>query len=428
MRYALVNPAWDFEGSIYFGCREPHLPLELGYARQMLESAGHTVLYCDGHLDSLTLDDIRKKVSDFRPDFTVIPTAPTYLFWRCAPPELRIPQIAMQALREVAGTTVAIGPHGSTTPRATLRKLGVDLVMMGEPEELLSELPGSWDQLDSLCYRRDNGDIVTGTPHYGDMQKVPSLRWQTGYVARHGHHHHRFDAEPLGPGAEVEASRGCPYHCTFCAKDNFRNEYRRRNTAAILEEVDELIGQGVEYIYFIDEIFIPQRDLLRALADRPVKIGVQTRIDLWNEEAIELLAGAHCVSIEAGVESITEAGRAILDKKCKLSTDELFDRLVFAKQHIPFVQANLLAMQEDSSEDIEKWRQQLIEKGVWSNKPVPLFPYPGSPEYTRRWGRPDDLAWERAHEYYLNGTDTFSDIQNQDPAELVQLELNANAR
>jgi hypothetical protein len=167
---------------------------------------------------------------------------------------------------------------------------------------------------------------------------------------------------------------------------------------------------------------------LRALADRPVKIGVQTRIDLWNEEAIELLAGAHCVSIEAGVESITEAGRAILDKKCKLSTDELFDRLVFAKQHIPFVQANLLAMQEDSSEDIEKWRQQLIEKGVWSNKPVPLFPYPGSPEYTRRWGRPDDLAWERAHEYYLNGTDTFSDIQNQDPAELVQLELNANAR
>ena len=27
MRVALVNPAWSFEGSIYFGCREPHLPL-----------------------------------------------------------------------------------------------------------------------------------------------------------------------------------------------------------------------------------------------------------------------------------------------------------------------------------------------------------------------------------------------------------------
>ena len=116
MRYALVNPAWEFEGSIYFGCREPHLPLELGYARQLLESVGHTVLYCDAHLDSLSLEDVRKKLSDFKPDFTVIPTAPTYLFWRCAPPELRIPLIALEAIRDVAGTTVIIGPHGSTTP------------------------------------------------------------------------------------------------------------------------------------------------------------------------------------------------------------------------------------------------------------------------------------------------------------------------
>jgi anaerobic magnesium-protoporphyrin IX monomethyl ester cyclase len=50
MRYALVNPAWEFEGSIYFGCREPHFPLELAYARQLLEAAGHEVLYCDAHL------------------------------------------------------------------------------------------------------------------------------------------------------------------------------------------------------------------------------------------------------------------------------------------------------------------------------------------------------------------------------------------
>ena len=27
-RVALVNPPWSFEGSIYSGCREPHLPIE----------------------------------------------------------------------------------------------------------------------------------------------------------------------------------------------------------------------------------------------------------------------------------------------------------------------------------------------------------------------------------------------------------------
>src|SRR6476646_7335029 len=74
MRYALVNPAWEFEGSIYFGCREAHLPLELGYARQLLESAGHSVLYCDAHLDSLSLADVRRNVAHFKPDLTIIPT------------------------------------------------------------------------------------------------------------------------------------------------------------------------------------------------------------------------------------------------------------------------------------------------------------------------------------------------------------------
>ena len=40
MRVALVNPPWRFDHSIYFGCREPHLPLELGYAQALLERAG----------------------------------------------------------------------------------------------------------------------------------------------------------------------------------------------------------------------------------------------------------------------------------------------------------------------------------------------------------------------------------------------------
>jgi anaerobic magnesium-protoporphyrin IX monomethyl ester cyclase len=177
--------------------------------------------------------------------------------------------------------------------------------------------------------------------------------------------------------------------------------------------------------YFIDEIFLPNRELLEAVAERKIKIGVQTRIDLWNHEMIDMLGRAGCVSIEAGVESITEEGRAWLDKKCKLSTYELADRLVYAKQRVPFVQGNLIEMSHDDAEAVEQWRQYLLDRGVWTNKPVPLFPYPGSPDYTRLWGAPDDRAWERAHEFYLTGYASFSDIQENRPAPLVQLELNA---
>ena len=47
MRFALVNPRWNFEGSTYFGCAEPHFPLELLSAREMLRAAGQEVLLVD---------------------------------------------------------------------------------------------------------------------------------------------------------------------------------------------------------------------------------------------------------------------------------------------------------------------------------------------------------------------------------------------
>ena len=67
MRVALINPRWTFEGSIYFGCRDPHLPLEHGYAKAMLEARGHEVLLIDAHLMDLSLDEVRAELQCIRP-------------------------------------------------------------------------------------------------------------------------------------------------------------------------------------------------------------------------------------------------------------------------------------------------------------------------------------------------------------------------
>jgi B12-binding domain/radical SAM domain protein of rhizo-twelve system len=220
----------------------------------------------------------------------------------------------------------------------------------------------------------------------------------------------------------METSRGCPYHCTFCAKDNFRNQYRKRPLATILDELDALIAQGVEYVYFIDEIFLPDEALLRALVTRSIVFGVQTRIDLWTPAMLDLLGEAGCVSIEAGVESISERGRERLAKKSRLGTDAFTSRLKHARRSIPFVQANLLDSQVDDPGAVEAWRQDLISEGVWANKPVPLFPYPGSPEYVAQWGVVDDRAWERAVDHYIATFRDFSDIQDAAPRRLAELE------
>ena len=428
MKWALINPDWSFDGSIYFGCREPHLPLEYGYARALLERDGHEVRVLDGQLGGLSGDDIRREVERFRPERTVITTAPSYLFWRCAPPELRVPQRIVADIRDSAGTVVAIGPHASTTPGATLHKLDCDVVVLGEAEEILPRLAGPkdmWGDVPSIAYDADGALRIQGDVHTCNMEALPALRWPVDVVRGHHHHHHRFEAAPAGPGAEMETSRGCPYHCTFCAKDNFRNAYRRRKLSTILEELDTLIDAGVEYVYFIDEIFLPNKELLEALADRRVRFGVQTRIDLWPKPMLDLIGKAGCVSIEAGVESISEAGRNLLDKRSRLSTEEISGRLLHAKQVVPFVQANLLDAQVDDPTAVEAWREHLIANGVWANKPVPLFPYPGSPDYSRRWGRPDDRAWERAVDHYLTNFDEFSDIQDARPLPLARLEIPA---
>ncbi|APR80490.1 Hypothetical protein A7982_05837 [Minicystis rosea] len=426
MRIALVNPRWSFEGSVYFGCREPHLPLEYGYARALLARAGHDVRIVDGQARDLSAAKIRAEVTAHDPEMTVITTAPSYLFWRCAPPELRVPQEILAALHDVPGFKIAVGPHASTTPRAALRKLGVDAVVLGECEEVLVDLATiprtRWSEVSSIAYRDGEQIRVQGGLRSTDMAALPALSWEDATVAAHAHHHHRFDAKPEGAGAEIEASRGCPYHCTFCAKDNFRDRYRKRPLDVVLEELDRLLVQGIRYVYFIDEIFLPDKPLLEALARRDVVFGVQMRIDNWSREMLDLLGAAGCVSIEAGVESITPEGRSLLRKHCRMSTAELGELLVHVRRRVPFVQANLLDAKTDDPAEVRAFRDHLRSHGVWANDPVPMFPYPGSPDYSMRWGAPDDEAWERAVDHYLGDFDRFSDIQEARPLPLADLE------
>src|SRR4029078_6946006 len=151
---------------------------------------------------------------------------------------------------------------------------------------------GEWGRLQSVCYWVNGAFTVQGGTHQSNMQALPALKWPAETIRNHSHHHHRFDVVPEGPGAEMEVSRGCPYHCTFCAKDNFRTDYRKRPIPTILAELDALVSQGVEYVYFIDEIFLPTRELLEAFVARPFEFGIQTRIDLWTPAHVELLERA----------------------------------------------------------------------------------------------------------------------------------------
>ena len=426
MRYAFVNPNWDFSGSTYFGCQDSHYPLELLFAFDQVVQAGGEALLIDAQVENLSTTDVAPRIRDFRPDFLVIPTAPSYLFWRCPPPELRVPQEWFSALRS-SGTHVAIGPHPSATPSAALRKTKCEIAMRGEPDQTLSQLARtSWHQIAGCCWRDDKGEHISSSLGVTDMKALTALDFHNYPVELHAHRHHVFSGE--GRGAELEFARGCPWSCTFCNKTLFRNKFRERPVEAVLIEIDRLVARGVDYIYFIDEIFGVGKNALRLLegiAERPVKIGFQTRIDLWTEETLDLLGRAHCISMECGVESITEQGREELNKNCRIDTTRISELLIYARQRIPWVQANLILTEHDDKAQIRKWQDGLKSQNVWVSEPVPMFPFPGSPLFVQTFGEsPDDNAWERAHHFYTSKFQDkgFSDIQEQQPAAIEDLE------
>ena len=207
----------------------------------------------------------------------------------------------------------------------------------------------------------------------------------------------------------------------------FRNKFRERDVDQVLLEIDRLIARGVDYVYFIDEIFgvgKNVRRLLEGIAERELSIGFQSRIDLWDEESLDLLGRAHCISMECGIESITDQGRDELNKGCRMTTERLTELLIYARRRIPWVQANLILTEHDDKNEIRRWQEHLKSHGVWVSEPVPMFPFPGTPLYAQMFGPPDDRpgsARTTITPTAFSGKG-FSDIQEQHPAAIEDLE------
>lgn len=397
-RVALVNPQWTFEGSSYWACPEPHLPLELLYPQALLQRAGFDATVVDAHLEGLPVDQTLDRAGTFAPDLIVVTTAPSYLFWRCPPPELDVPAAFTRALSGLA-PVVAIGPHGSATPSYVLDQLGCWAVIRGEPEGELLDLALGQPGPATVTRDRPSAESRAAT---ADLSRLGPLDYEGYSLELRSHRHHVFWGE--GTGAEVEFSRGCPYACSFCNRFYFRGRFRSRPIEHVLQELRTLKSRGMDYVYFIDEVFGlgSCRELIRALAvERPLDFGCQTRIDLWDEAGLDALADAGCVSVEFGLESPFPEGQAMVNKGYSLGANRILELMVHAKARIPWVQGDLVRV-PDMGPDLvartEDWRQEAISRGVWVSEPVEAFPYPGSDLYERLFGPVDAGSWLRARE------------------------------
>ena len=137
--------------SIYFGCREPHLPLEYGYSKALLERAGHEVEIVDAQMDGLTLERRARAGADLPSRFHGgNHRAQLSVLALRAAGNARA-QETVNAIRDVGGTWWRVGPHASTTPRAALKKLGAELWSWASARRFCRSSPAMERTVDSIC-------------------------------------------------------------------------------------------------------------------------------------------------------------------------------------------------------------------------------------------------------------------------------------
>ena len=326
---------------------------------------------------------------------TVVTTAPTYLFWRCAPPELRVPQ-ATAARRSTA--SAARPSRSARTARRrrapTLRKLGVDVVVMGECEEVRGRgSPAArWDGHRRAwpTARRTARSRSTAGRRRPTSPTCAPLRWPDEWVAA--------APPPPSPLRRAAARARAPRSRPRAAAPITAPSAPRRTSATatagatlavVLAEIDGLqrAGRRIRLLH--------RRDLPAATARcsrrwraagsnsacRPASTCGSPRCSTCS-------ARAGCVSIEAGVESLTREGRDALAKNCKLD-DRGAGRAPVLRQAPRPVRAGEPARdaEDDAGAGGRLARRGCSAAGVWANDPVPLFPYPGSPDYRAALGR-----------------------------------------
>ncbi|MFH0868758.1 MAG: radical SAM protein, partial [archaeon] len=107
---------------------------------------------------------------------------------------------------------------------------------------------------------------------------------------------------------QARLSSGCPFRCAFCSYPAMAVDYQSLSLDDSEAQLRSLLSiRGVRNIVFIDDTFNARPDHFKALLRRFVKMDFKwfcfIRLNLLDEETVDLMADAGCVAVYAGIES-----------------------------------------------------------------------------------------------------------------------------
>ena len=234
--------------------------------------------------------------------------------------------------------TVAAGPHfGANAKRAIERLPQLDAAITGEGEIAIRLIArhldgvGRLDAIPNISYRGDTGEVYSNeSAELINLREYDFNVWRSCVEAK-VLDLHRY-ASTIPDGAQnraiyVEAGRGCPYDCTFCAPAQFwSRKYRIKPAKVIVDELRFLHETaGYDYFLLVHDLLTANRSRAIELAtaisalDLPIQWMANSRVDIDLKEHLELFKRSGCRKFFFGVESASERMQAEIGKH--LETD-----------------------------------------------------------------------------------------------------------
>ncbi|MBQ7568627.1 radical SAM protein [bacterium] len=310
MKALLINPPLsraELRNPVVASLFSNAMPLGILYIASYCISKGIEVKAIDGPAERLTLEKTMEMVKEYSPDVIGLTTT-TPVFHRAIE--------TAEAIRKWAPTMPIVvgGPHITAAPVTSMLHDCFDYGCMGEGEHTFYELCQALDhgtpihEVPGLILHDQNG--VHFTPSRSPLMDLDTLPFPARYLLNTKLYTSLPTDVQYLPKLTQLATRGCPFHCTFCDHAAETETYRTPSAKYMADELEELaVKYHAREVAFVGSTFTAKRSHAEELCQRIIdkKLNVKwtcsTRVDVINEDILRLMKQAGCWSLRFGIES-----------------------------------------------------------------------------------------------------------------------------
>jgi len=220
-----------------------------------------------------------------------------------------------------------------------------------------------------------------------------------------------MNKKKLGFWRPVQATRGCPFPCSFCSIQSFfERSYRKRPVDQVLRDVKAAKRSGSKYIAFIDDnIGVDWKyfeELMHALIPEKIIWMSQCSIHIADKpDMLQLAFKSGCRLLSFGIESVNEKSIEWVEKEFN-HPKEYHDSINRIRKHgIDVSTEMIIGMDGDDNSVFQKTYDFIMGNRISVPRVHILTPVPGTPLYSQMEG--DGRIINRDFDSYSGGKVVF---------------------